>query len=136
MKWYIASRFKHRDKVRSIIKSLENKGHTFVYDWTNIEDLSPFRENSERCKKIAEEISSALRDVDVFILISDSGGTDMFIELGIVISNWITKKNIRIYVVGKHNKRSLMQLHPAVIHVDSIKDVFSKEKLDISVDSI
>jgi len=72
-------------------------------------------------------MSLALAHADVFVLISDEAGTDMFVELGIAIAQWMQNKKMRIYIVGKHNKRSLMHLHPAINHVNRIEEIFEKE---------
>lgn len=127
MKWYFASRRSQEDFVRSIIATLKKEGHEIVYDWTDLGSLKPYHENAEQCNKISYDISASLADVDVFVLISDAAGTDMFVELGIVIGYWMKSRKSRIYLVGEHNKRSLMHLHPAIIHMDSLQEVMEKE---------
>jgi len=126
MKWYVASRTKHKELVKSFVSTLKQHGHEFVYDWTKLE-LAPFHEHNLDHSRIAHEITKAITDVDVFILISDAEGTDMFIELGIAIGKWLQDKKCRIYIVGEHNKRSLMHLHPAIVHADSLTDVLKRE---------
>ena len=51
----------------------------------------------------------------------------MFIELGIVIANSMKNNKPRIYVIGEHNKRSLLHFHPFIIHLDNIEQVFRRE---------
>jgi hypothetical protein len=51
----------------------------------------------------------------------------MFVELGIAIANYEQNKKTKIYIVGEHNKRSLMHLHLSITHMDSLNDVFLTE---------
>ena len=82
MKWYFASRQRHRDRIKEITKLLEENNQDIVSDWINFPSLYPYHENAEECRKIAEKIGNSIRNIDVFVLISDAGGTDMFIEIG------------------------------------------------------
>jgi hypothetical protein len=54
----------------------------------------------------------------------------MYIELGLAISRSEETGKHRIYIVGEDNKRSLMHLHPKIIPVDKLRDVFSKEEIN------
>lgn len=127
MKWYFASRMRHREAINKIVNFLKSNNHSVVYDWSKINSLSPYAENPDKSTLVAKEISDALKDVDIFVLIADKSGTDMFIELGIVIGRWLDHKKTKIYVVGKFNNRSLMHFHPAIKRVDRLSDVFSVE---------
>src|SRR3989338_6338937 len=89
--------------------------------------MKPYNENSNQSSLVAKEISVALKDVDIFVLITDEAGTDMFIELGIVIGRWLDNNKTKIYAVGKFNDRSLMHFHPAIKRVDKLSNVFSIE---------
>jgi hypothetical protein len=127
MKWYFASRMRHKDKTSLLVKALEGFGEEVSFDWTKVESMKPYSENETLCKKYTKKISYAIKSSDVFVLFSDKEGTDMFIEKGIAISNNLDKGTPRIYVVGKYNDRSMMHFHPSVNRVDSIEDVFKKE---------
>ena len=129
MKWYIAARQKNKEEVRKLINNLSKKNQDISYDWTLTPDFKPFNENSKKSQEIASNISKALLDTDIFILISDPEGTDMYIELGIAIAYSMKNKNMKIYIVGEHNKRSLMHFHPAIIHANNIDEVFKSELL-------
>ncbi len=67
---------------------------------------------------MAARIEREVKNCDIFILISDKAGTDMFVESGIAIA--LKKK---IYIVGKWNKRSLMHFHPNITRVDSLESL-------------
>lgn len=127
MKWYFASRMRHKESIDKIVGFLESCNHSVVYNWSKLDSLEPYKENSNKSSLVAEEISDALKDVDIFVLIADESGTDMFIELGIVIGRWLDNKKIKIYAVGEFNNRSLMHFHPAVKRLDRLSDVFSTE---------
>jgi len=127
MKWYFASRKKHKQIIGKLIRILKENGQDTVFDWTELDDIKPYSNNQKIASEISNKISLALLNTEIFVLISDKEGTDMFVELGIAIANWLKNKRIRIYIVGEWNKRSLMHLHPAVIHVNSLKEIFYNE---------
>ena len=127
MEWYFASRRRHKEFIDKIVNFLESQNHSVVYEWSKLGRLKPYHKNSDKSSLVAREIGNALKDVDIFVLISDEAGTDMFIELGIVIREWMQNKKIKIYIVGKFNDRSLMHHHPSIKRVNKIRDVFSIE---------
>ncbi len=127
MKWYFASRMRHKESIEKIVNFLKSQNHKVVYEWSKLGTLKPYVENSNKSSLVAKEISLALRDVDIFVLITDETGTDMFIELGIVIGRWLDNNKTKIYAVGKFNDRSLMHFHPAITRVDKLSDVFTLE---------
>ena len=118
MKWYIASRTKNKDLVKNIKQKLESKGHEVTFDWTQISILTPYEENIEKCQEVATNITKAIENTDNFILLSDAAGTDMFVELGLALTH---AKNI--YILGDHNKRSLMHLHPKITHINTFEEL-------------
>ena len=127
MKWYLASRTRHVNKINSIQKLLIKYGHQIEFDWTSLGSLRPFEKNYLKCKEISQKMSEAISNSDIFTLISDKEGTDMFIELGMAIKNYEIQGKPKIYLVGKYNKRSLMHFHHSIKHVKSIEEVLSKE---------
>ncbi len=66
------------------------------------------------------------------VLISDPEGIDMFVELGIAISNALESGKPKIYAVGDYNKRSLMHFHPKINHVNNLEEIFLEEGLNIN----
>jgi hypothetical protein len=54
----------------------------------------------------------------------------MFIELGVALATKTKLKKIKIFIVGKYGKRSVMQNHPSIVHVNNIKEIFDKEGID------
>lgn len=127
MKWYFASRMRHKESIEKIVNFLKSQNHHVVYEWSKLGSLKPYNENSNKSSLVAKDLTDALKDVDIFVLIADEAGTDMFIELGIVIGRWLNNSKTKIYAVGKFNDRSLMHFHPAIKRVDKLSAVFSIE---------
>ncbi|MAH46259.1 hypothetical protein CMI37_10540 [Candidatus Pacearchaeota archaeon] len=118
---------RHKESIEKIINFLKSQDQQVVYEWSKLGSLKPYNENSNKSSLVAKEIGDALKNVDIFILVADEAGTDMFIELGIVIGRWLDNNKTKIYAVGKFNDRSLMHFHPAIKQVDKLSDVFSIE---------
>jgi hypothetical protein len=129
MKWYFAARTKHTEALITISKFLETKGETIVSDWVYIGSLKPFEEHLEEVHRVNKHNIGMMLQADVFVMISDPEGTDMYAELGVGLAKDVLTKDIRIYIVGEHAKRSLMQLHPAIIHTKDLIEVFEREKI-------
>lgn len=131
MKWYFASRTRHREALIELEKGLKSQGQKVVSEWVHVYDLIPYAENLARTQETAEKVVHAINDADIFVLISDREGTDMFVELGAALAKYDrSPDSIRIYIVGDHNKRSLMQLHRAITHLSSMNEVLEKEGLN------
>lgn len=102
-----------------------------VFEWASLPYLESYKNHQKESARVANIISRAIKHADVFVLISDPEGTDMFVELGMAIIYAKANKTMRIYAIGKDNKRSLMHLHPKIIHLDSLKALFKKERPEI-----
>lgn len=132
MKWYFASRVRHTNDLIKLAQVLESHGEILEGKWIYGKSLKPYHENVEEVQKVGVENTQAILDSDVFVMISDPEGTDMFVELGIALGAHTSGNGIpRIYIIGEHSKRSLMQLHPAIIHCDTFEQVFQHENLQM-----
>jgi len=127
LKWYFASRTKHISFIGKLSKFLESNGHSLVFDWSKLDALTPYNKNIEKSTALANQISKSLKETNIFVMLSDEGGTDMFIELGIVLERWMRGEKVDIYCVGRHNDRSLMQFHPGIKRVQKLRDVFLEQ---------
>ncbi len=127
MNWYVASRVRHKEYLREVSEKLKGLGETVTSDWLYQDSLKPYEENDVAVKALSESVVQAVLASDVFVLISDPEGTDMFVELGIALSSLRT----RIYIVGEFGRRSLMQLHPSITHVPTLEDVFERERVKV-----
>ncbi|OGG93184.1 hypothetical protein A2609_03020 [Candidatus Kaiserbacteria bacterium RIFOXYD1_FULL_47_14] len=129
MKWYFASRMRHKANIAAISEFLKKNGQTVTSEWAHNGSLKPYEQNIPDCQLLSKEIVRSLLDTDIFVLISDPEGTDMFIELGVCLAKSTLSQNITIYIVGKHAKRSLMHLHPSIVHAVDMQEVFEREKI-------
>jgi len=131
MKWYFSSRTRHRQLIKRITRLLKSQGDRVVFDWASLPLLEPYKNNQKKSSEVADKIGKAIKEADIFVLISDPEGTDMFVELGMAIIYAGSNKKMRIYAIGKDNKRSLMCLHPKIIHLDNLEELFEKERPEI-----
>ncbi len=118
MKIYFTSRYKNKEKILSLTDILEKNKHKVVSSWINEPLLKPYSQNEKQCGLMAKKIEAEIIKSDIFILISDRAGTDMFVELGIAIAC-----NKKIFIVGKYNKRSLMHFYPKIKHINTMDDL-------------
>jgi len=131
MKWYFASRMRHKENLAKVVRQLELQGESVTSGWVHEGSLKPYYENLEKVQEMAQGVVSSVLEADIFVLISDAEGTDMFIELGICLAkNKITPDSVKIYIIGEHSKRSLMQLHPSIKHLRDIEELFKEEKIE------
>ena len=124
MKFYIASRFHNKEKIREIYKTLIAKGHQISADWTLHKRIVPYNENLEIASQYTQEDINGAKDCDVFILISDEAGTGMHTELGVAISSHILSDSPKIYVIGEFISNSMFYFHPSVKRMNNIQEVF------------
>jgi hypothetical protein len=131
MKWYLASRTKHTKQMQEFAKVLIANGQEISSTWIYIEEqLKPFLDNFQRVQDISVENVKQLLQTDVFVLFNDLEGVDIFIELGVVLGMKETGKDVRIYVIGDYGKTSFTQLHPSIIHVKGLGEVYEAEKIN------
>ncbi len=125
MKFYVASRFNLKEEVKKIYKILKEKGHEIIYDWTEENLKRPYERNSRIAKQIAKKSMDASQSCEVFVLISDKSGTDMYGELG----SAITSKKSKIYIIGNYLDRSKLFFYPNVKRMKNIEDVIKDVEL-------
>lgn len=124
---------RHVHNLIQLAQVLEVHGEVLVGKWIYGVSLKPYHENIEEVHRVGLENTQAILDTDVFVIISDPEGTDIFVELGIALGSATSKNGIpRIYSVGEYSKRSLMSLHPSIIHCDNLAQVFEQEHVNIS----
>ena len=130
MKWYLAGRTRHIKNLRLVGDALRNKEEEVVSNWFYGEKFDDYESQLPLIQDLAVTIIHEVQESDIFVLISDEKGTDMFLELGVALGKSISKE-IKIYIVGKHSKRSIMSLHPKCEHVADLGVVFKKEGIDM-----
>lgn len=126
MKFYIASRFGLREKVRVIYQRIQQKGYQISSDWTTHKPVKPYSQNPEISKEYAVDDIQGVRDCDVFVLLSDQAGTGMYAELGAAILSNLEHGKPDIYVIGEYNDRSMFFFHPAVKRRETLDQVLDE----------
>lgn len=126
-RFYIAGRLGMEDEVRRLKKTVEELGHTIIYDWTETYVPKPFEENIEKATQAAEAMAQAVMACDIFVLLCAKGGLGMHIETGgALIASIITTfimggQPKKIYIVGDRNIRSsIFYFHKAVTRVPDV----------------
>lgn len=123
MKFYISSRYSKKEEVRRIYDTLRQKGHEGIGDWIEEKDIKPYEKNIKLTKKRAIKNTEGIRNSDVFILITDEAGTDMYAELGIAISSQLDNGKPIIYIIGDYQSRSSFFFHPLINKRKTIEEI-------------
>ncbi len=128
MKVYIAARFNKKQEVRHLYSKFKKLGHEIAADWTLHKLIKPYENNVKIAREYSVEDINAVRNCDVFILLSDEAGTGMYVELGAAISSNLEHGKPKIYVVGDHISRSMFYFHPSVNRRKTIDEVLEEIK--------
>ena len=123
MEWYFSSRTIHRESIKKIGEILKKHGHEVSFEWTDFDKLESF----DKTYELSEKIRNGIINSEIFVMISDKEGTDMYVELGIAIQNYKKMGNPKIYSIGRYNKRSLMLNHESIKHFKTIEKFFHDE---------
>ena len=131
MKYYLASRTRHTEKLLQIAELLKKQNHEITSSWIYVkENLKPFTENLKRVQEIAFENVEGLLKTDIFVKFNDLDGTDTFSEFGVCLGRLAKGENVKVYIVGEYEKTTILQLHPKVIHLKNLQEVFDLERID------
>ncbi len=109
---YVATRWERKNDVRHIYELAERYGLEPSHDWTVYDDQL----TDERPIRAAEDVSGVM-EASLFLLLSDEGGTGMYVELGVALVSNMLLGHPAIYIVGKWNDRSIFFRHPSVKQV-------------------
>jgi len=104
-------------------KTLQEKGHEIIADWTEHKPIKPYGENPDLARSYSMEDVNAASNCDVFILMSSDAGTGMYVELGAAIANNIKGGKPKIYVIGDNIDRAMFYFHPSVIRKTTFEEV-------------
>ncbi len=136
MKFYIAVRTAQKKLVSRFSDLLEKYQNENVYNWTKKEMKLPYSEHEKESTKYADEIIKKLDDLDLFILLSDKNGTDMFIEMGSVLKDFQKNGKPKIYAIGKYANRSLLHFHSSISRLNNLEELLQKEFPEIKYDGL
>ncbi len=129
MKVYIASKFKDKEKVKKLNKLFREKGYELSGDWTNHVQVRPYNKEPKRSKDYSIEDAAAVKDSDIFILLTnEEGGTGSSTELGVAISSNLILGKPKIYVVGEHVGVNMFYFHPSVNKKKTIEELLKELK--------
>jgi len=123
MKFYIAARTAKAVEVRKMRKILEEKGHRVSYDWT-LEDVDiprPYGNHVDKVVPLAEKTLEGAKNADIFIIIGDSAGTGMYVELGAALA-----AGKKVYAIEDHNDKTVFHFHPLVTRLNTFEDVLKE----------
>ena len=126
MKFYIVARFRLKEVVRDIHKQLQKRGHEIVADWTTHLEAKPYDENIGLARQYSIEDINGAKSCDVFIILSDEAGTNVYGELGAAIVSHLEHGKPKIYVIGDHTARSMFYFHPSVNRRRTIDEVLEE----------
>jgi len=126
MNVYVAGKFEEKELVRTVQRTLLERGHTITHDWTG-EDATGM-EGEQLEEYLADNAS---RDVDgvaaaeAVLILNHPKGFGMMAEMGMAIA-W----NIPIYVIGPQIRDCIFFHLPEVQGFDTIEDALEKMEAD------
>ena len=130
MKFYIAARTALREEVIEIYEKIKERGHEISYDWMEVWEKLGLRRPYEKQSKIAklhvEKVIAAIKTSDVFIMISDKEGTDMYGELASAISFNFMNQKPKIFILGEYSSNSIFPFHPSINRRKTIEGVLEE----------
>ena len=126
MKFYVSARTAKANEVKEMYKKIRERGNFISFDWTEAKDLRrSFNQNPEIARKYAGKIIRAIKNSDIFVMISDKEDTDIYGELASAISFNIDYKKPEIFVLGDNISQSIFPHHSSVIYRDNIEEVLN-----------
>ncbi len=127
MRFYVAAKWLLKDEVREIYRKIQEKGHEITEDWTKHPFIKPYDVNQELSEELSVKDMDGVRNSDVFVLLTDKDGVNMYVEFGMaIISHLHKKKPKRIYVIGNNLGRSMFFFHPSVRRRKTIEEVLEE----------
>ena len=135
MKFYVAGRFTDQesiDWIKNAIIALEKQGHTCTFNWTNAVKLKPYEDNSELSAEHAVRCVEAVKEADLFILVSHPTGTGMYVEYGVALSENLRIGSPKMYLIGNYNNCSMFNFHPALKWKTSLESIVEDFKASVA----
>ena len=108
-----------------LLELLSEKGYRSVTNWLVQPMHKPYEKNQEKAQKLAAECIDAIAGCDLFVLLSDEGGTGMYVELGAALGNRKSTGRPDIYVIGEWGANSVFTYHPDITVVASEAELLS-----------
>lgn len=121
MKFFVSGKLGLEENAREAMNALRDAGHQITFDWTDVEHLRPYDENTLACRKVSVRESNGVKEANVLVIIPHNEGVGMYVELGIAIGI-----GIPVRVVTSEESQSLFFHHPLVKKVSSIEEVIAE----------
>ena len=86
MKWYFAARMRHQSMLCDVAEKLQQQKEEILSSWLWRDSLKPYADHKEAAAAAAAQEVQEICDSNIFVLMSDQEGTDMFVELGVAFA--------------------------------------------------
>jgi hypothetical protein len=130
MNFFVSGRIDDIENVRAVMRKIVVSGHKVTHDWTKTDAFlgsttDKLNDVAESGLRASNDIQGVL-DADVYVLVSSNAtvGKGMYVELGAALAAQQLGGKTKVYIIGPMNHLSVFYLHPAVLHKDTIEDVF------------
>jgi nucleoside 2-deoxyribosyltransferase len=120
MRVFVSGKVGAEGEIRSLMRTLEKRGHELTFDWTLIEHLRPYERNKDASRSAAIQEVEGVRSADALVLVEHDRGVGMFVELGVAIA-----LGKRAYVVSGESPRTMFYFHPLVRRVASFDELLA-----------
>lgn len=110
-KFYVASSFNNKDKVRYVSNELINQGYIHTYDWTKNERASTF----QYLREIGQKEKEAVMEAD-FLIVLLPAGKGSHIEFGIALG-----QGKRIYLYSQNEQINEIETTSTFYHVSQVE---------------
>jgi hypothetical protein len=121
MKFFVSGKVGDDQVTKTVMETLKKAGHEITFDWTTINHLRPYDENSVASREAAVSESCGVKNADVLVIVPHDIGVGMYVELGIAIG-----VGIPIRVVSSGESRTMFFHHPLVKKVNNIEEVIAE----------
>jgi len=128
MKIYVAGKFEDKERVLEIYKKIEELGHEISYDWTKHKPIKPYIKNQYLARTYSENELKGISESDIFIYLSNKGGTTLTMEVGAALMSSKTIGKPLIYAVGEFNAKSPWLFNERIKRVNTLEEVLKKLK--------
>ncbi len=121
MKFFVSGKIGHENVAKEAMLALRKAGHEITFDWTTIEHLAPYDNNSSASRETAVKESQGVLDADVLVIFAHKNGVGLYVELGIAIA-----ANMPIRVITGTESNTIFFHHPLVKKVASLEEVIEE----------
>jgi hypothetical protein len=137
LKAYVAGRISRQDEIRTIVNALKKAGIAITREWTwtdsiqNETDAAAYRKReyaqpNHKYHQEAEDDLQAVLAADIFIVLTDTMGSSMYVEMGAAFAaQKLAGKPKKIYAIGPHFDRMVFYQHKDVHRVANVEEIIA-----------